>query len=614
MDLSSIIVCSFHTADPYYRRHAEALRTNLIRLGVEHELVEIEKGPGEEWPDICRKKIPFLAGVCERNADKKVFWIDVDCQLVEFPSFVADFSADIIGFQRGFSSPLGIGYQNRTRFWEPCFFGINNTVGGRKFIEDARSCEAMATVRATDDYFFEESWRANANRLSYQLIPSICVSSRANETVDGVPVFFQFGDSGHVAQFKDKVVQHQKFSHGMPKPSVRERMRVGARYGAKTLELWLPEAASRRLRKVSDAIGITQVLTGGGADALLSGADGSLLVGSPHRRRIVEQMMTAAQRGDEDGMNQSFARLASSAVPTSAEMLVKQACDSFLRYASDHESDAILPVAWWPRPFPGNFGDWLSPLVIAHLSGLPVRYVSPTAKSSDPHIIAIGSIGRFIKPRSIVVGTGVSSTEIALDRNAEYISVRGPITAQLVTECGGPAVESFGDPGALLSRIMPRRRGETNGRLALVRHFTHARIPLTLPPDIDELDVLVSHPDSIALFVDRLIQYDGVITSAMHVMIACHSYGIPCVLVVFEGFEAAVHGTGVKYRDYSLGIGLPNAHEPSSISVDLRREGLRDRLVLEKISDDKLDEIEAAVRRGIDVLLERLTSGSAVTR
>jgi len=614
MDLSNIVVCSFYTADPYYRGHAEALRKNLGRLGVQHELAEIEKGQDEEWPDICRKKIPFLAGVCERHPDKKVFWIDVDCQLVEFPSFVADFSADMIGFQRGFSSPLGIGYGNRTRFWEPCFFGINCTIGGRKFIEDAKSLEAASKLRATDDYFFEESWRANAHRLSFQLIPSICVSSRVNELVDGLPVFFQFGDSGHVAQFKGKVVQHQQFSRGIPKPSVRERMRVGARYGAKKVELWLPDGASRRLRKVSDAMGITQVLTGGGADALLSGADGSLMIGSPHRRRIVEQMMMAAQRGDEDAMTDAFARLAAASVPTSAEMLVKQASDSFLRYACHQEGEVILPVAWWPRPFPGNFGDWLSPLVVSQLSGLPVRYVSPTSKSSDPHIVAVGSIGRFIKRRSIVVGTGISSTEIALDRHAKYISLRGPITAKLLAECGGPVVESFGDPGALISRIIPKQRGETNGRLALVRHFTHARIPLTLPPDVEELNVLVSHPDSIASFIERLIQYDGVVTSAMHVMIACHSYGIPCALVVFEGFEGAVHGTGVKYRDYSLGMGLPNVHEPSVVSVDLGREALRDRLVMEKISDGKLDEIEAAVRHGIDALLELLPKASGVAR
>ncbi|MFO7901970.1 MAG: hypothetical protein R6U98_04870 [Pirellulaceae bacterium] len=50
-------------------------------------------------------------------------------------------------------------------------------------------------------------------------------------------------------------------------------------------------------------------------------------------------------------------------------------------------------------------------------------------------------------------------------------------------------------------------------------------------------------------------------------------------------------------------------HEPTPISVDLPRERLWDRLVLENISDDKLDEIESAVRRGIDIVLERVSSG-----
>ncbi|AWX93284.1 hypothetical protein DPM13_09690 [Paracoccus mutanolyticus] len=42
------------------------------------------------------------------------------------PGFVAGFSADIIGFQRGFGHPMRIGYANSARFWEPCFWGIND--------------------------------------------------------------------------------------------------------------------------------------------------------------------------------------------------------------------------------------------------------------------------------------------------------------------------------------------------------------------------------------------------------------------------------------------------------------------------------------------------------
>lgn len=612
MDPSNVVVCSFYTADAYYRGHAETLRTNLDRLGIQHELAEIEKSAGEEWPDICRKKIPFLASVCEQHPDKKIFWIDVDCQLTELPQFVAEFSADIIGFQRGFSSPLGIGYRNRTRFWEPCFFGINTSPGARKFIDDAKALESASEIRATDDYFFEESWRSNAARLSFQVIPSVCVSSKAHAGDIDVPVFFHFGESGHVAEFKDKVVQHRHVAGGDAfKPSMGDRVRIRALAGAKALERRLPDSATRRLRRVADATGATQVLTGGGADAHQAGPQAGPVGTSPHRKRLVDQMLMAAQRGDDAEMGQAFVRLASSALPSTAEMLAKQVSESFVHYARHEEDQVVLPVAWWPRPFPGNFGDWLSPLVVSQSTGHPVRYVSPTAKSSEPHIVAVGSIGRFVKPGSIVVGTGVSSTELALETAARYVSVRGPVTAQLVTESGGPSVESFGDPGALLARIMPMSRGETNGRLALVRHFTHARVPVMLPADTDELDVLMSHPLTIASFIEQLHRYDGVVTSAMHVMIVCHSYGIPCALIGFEGFEASVHGTGVKYRDYSLGAGLEVVHEPATVGIDLRRENLRGRLTMNKISDEKLDEIETAVRTAVDIYLERHASRTA---
>lgn len=612
MDLSNVLVCSFYTADTYYRGYAEKLRIGLERLDIAHELLEIEKAPGEEWPDICRKKIPFLAGVCEKHPDKKVFWIDVDCELLDLPKFVAEFSGDIIGFQRGFGTPLSIGYGNRTRFWEPCFFGINTTTGGRKFVDDAKELEASSEVRATDDYFFEESWRANARHLSFQLIPSICVEGKSEDNDEGTPAFFSFGASGNVAEFKDKVVQHGRISApGVPAFSLGQSARSAAIRSAKAIERRLPNAASDRLRQLADSTGATQVLTGGGADALTADPSAALLPGSRHRKQIVEQMIMAAQRGEVEKMNEAFVRLTSSGIPTTAEILAKRTSESFAHYAHTDDDRVALQVAWWPRPFPGNFGDWLSPLVVSELSGHPVKYLSPTARSSEPHIVGIGSIGRFIKSRSIVVGTGVSSDDTHLEMRATYISVRGPITASLLAQSGGPTVESFGDPGVLLSRILPMERGETNGRLALVRHYTHAKAPLLLPEDIDELDVLMSHPDAIRTFVENLHEYDGVITSAMHVMIVCHSYGIPCTLINFEGFEYEVHGTGIKYKDYSLGAGLESVHEPTTVRVDLRREDLRGRLSEVRISEGKLDEVENAVREAVKTYIEQPVDSSA---
>ena len=109
--IKDAIVCSFFTSDDYYKSHGSRLRANLEELGIEVDLREITKKEGEDWAAICRKKVGFIAEVCAANPDKKVFWIDVDCELFSIPDFILNSTADIIGFQRGFSNPTKIGYE-----------------------------------------------------------------------------------------------------------------------------------------------------------------------------------------------------------------------------------------------------------------------------------------------------------------------------------------------------------------------------------------------------------------------------------------------------------------------------------------------------------------------
>ena len=109
--VTNAIVCSFYTGDDYYKSHADRLKANLESLGIPYELREIAKKPGDDWADICRKKVGFIAEVCAANPEKKVFWIDVDCEIFSLPDFILNSTADIIGFQRGFSTPASIGYE-----------------------------------------------------------------------------------------------------------------------------------------------------------------------------------------------------------------------------------------------------------------------------------------------------------------------------------------------------------------------------------------------------------------------------------------------------------------------------------------------------------------------
>jgi hypothetical protein len=254
MASQDVVICSFFTDDDYYRDHANNLRTNLESLGLAYELREIHKEEGEEWPDICRKKIGFIAEVCELHPDKKVFWIDVDCNLLSIPDYVVNSTADLIGFTRGFGSALTIGYGRRARFWEPCFWGVNTTPQARKLVTDASNLEKLSTLRATDDYFLEEAWRANAENLTFQIIPSRLVAGRGNSANDA---FFTFGSSGNVAEFKGKVEQHVSQGGVAKKKGLRSRGLAVA----KRVEAMLPNDAARKIRRVIDSTGITGILT-----------------------------------------------------------------------------------------------------------------------------------------------------------------------------------------------------------------------------------------------------------------------------------------------------------------------------------------------------------------
>ncbi|MFL2992249.1 MAG: polysaccharide pyruvyl transferase family protein [Acidimicrobiales bacterium] len=608
--MSEAIFCSFYSDDDYYRNHGIELKQNLDSLGLDFFIEEIEKGTNENWIDICRRKVPFLHKVCQSNPDKRVFWIDVDCRLLGVPEFILESTADIIGFQRGFSSTTKIGYNMRSRFWEPCFWGVGTSPSARKMINDAHQLESTLDVLATDDYFFEEGWRSNADNLTFQLIPSACVVGKyTSQTVH--PAFFAFGASGNVEEFKGEAAQHQK--NILEGPMGFKQIVIAS---AKLILAKLPRKISQALISISDKSGLTGLILGSenqinderlanpenvpAGTALPSATKEQPGVNIQQRRKVTSWIVANGIKGDEEKMESLIQSLSSDCMLNDQEQNAISAARTFSRYVN-RDSEKEIALSWWVRPFPGNFGDWLSPLIFSHYSQAKIKFVPPTGsvKSSPKHIVGVGSIGRFINKRSLVVGTGISSHEHPLDKRARYFSVRGPLTASYLKDCGGPVVNSFGDPAAIISRIFPFRHGDTNGRVALVRHFSHERVPLKLPENFDELSVLMSSPQAIEEFISKLVCYDEVVTSAMHVMIVCHAFGIPCSLVTFEGLEHAVHGSGIKYTDYALGVGLPEM-SPVVISRDLTEVSFRDIRKIVSITEEKKDEIESVIKESLD--------------
>ena len=584
MTSQGLIVCSFYTPDAYYSSHAKALRAQLDELGIEHNLLEITKAPGEDWADTTRRKIGFIKEVCDQHPNKKVFWVDVDCRINYLPDYVTNSTADLIGFQRSFGSPLQIGYGNRTRFWEPSFWGLGTSPQARKLIADAYELEQRAEVKATDDYFLEEAWRANAKHLTFQMIPSTdIVRERAPLELGQRQPFFVFGSSGNVAEFKNKVVQHGSGKQvGIKKKALQQ---------AKKLERNLPDSIRRPLRRIADSSGVTGVLTSGQARSI-----------DPERAKAMGEILGGAIKGNLGLYKTAKDRFNKKYIASQGESSNMEAAETFAHYSGE-KSPQTLRLTWWAKPFPGNFGDWLSPLIISHYSKVRVLIQPPTKPTGKRHLIALGSIGRFIQSSAVVVGTGISTDDVQLSRKAKYVSVRGPLTAKALSASRGPEITAFGDPGIVISKIFPVKRSKTNGRGVLVRHFSHSSAHLKLPSKIDELSVMMSRPKDIKEFVTKLNEYDYVITSAMHVMITCHSYGIPCALVTFEGYKENVHGSGIKYEDYALGAGV-EVLNPIVLPTDLRKTNLKKLAKTIKVPSKKIKEVEGHLRQAIAMVLK----------
>lgn len=321
-----------------------------------------------------------------------------------------------------------------------------------------------------------------------------------------------------------------------------------------------------------------------------------------HRAQLVSQMMLAGQRGELEQVQRFGERLSATAVPMETEVAAQQAAEAFAVLAASTE-DAQHPVSllWWARPFPGAVGNWLSPLLLRSVSGRPVLFQTPAAAAQDPHLVMIGSVAGSAHRHAIVAGTGALGPEVTLDPKATFVSVRGPLTADRVRAAGGPEVTSYGDPTVLASRFLPVEQGPSNGRLAFVRHVSHADVHVSLSGRMDELDPMASRPEDIERFLADLTSYDGVVTSDFSTAVLCHSYGVPCAPVSFADHETL----GFVFDDYARGVGLSD-FAPTVVDPRLDRTTWDDLLVPRTADDATLDRVQAAIEQAVTLYSERV--------
>ena len=218
--------------------------------------------------------------------------------------------------------------------------------------------------------------------------------------------------------------------------------------------------------------------------------------------------------------------------------------------AQDHKGQSPLGVYWWKAQ--PNFGDALSALVVAHVSGRPVEHAGP----GRCDLFAVGSILQVARrnlkePRGDGARPWVWGSGLLAPVGREFLAnlrvalLRGPITAALL----GLEADKFGDPGLLAAEALGPAP-ERSGKIGIVPHHTHMDDPqLGQIAAADPALALIDVRGDVRDVCHQIAACDHVFASSLHGLIVADSYGVP------NTWLDPVGQSRLKYLDYAASVG-----------------------------------------------------------
>jgi hypothetical protein len=204
MGIESPMLVSFWCGGDYYREAARLLREDCERVGLDHDIVEIESATSEDWIAACRRKIPFYLEM-HRKHRRPILWLDVDSRLTRRPEIFDGATCDIAGFLRGFRYLRDFDPQALPRFFAPFALYFNTTPRATAFLELMAEIERQHQGAATDDFFLHEAWKQHRQQMSVLALPPDLVAHEWPVSGDQ-PIYV--GISGNVSKYKGQAQQH----------------------------------------------------------------------------------------------------------------------------------------------------------------------------------------------------------------------------------------------------------------------------------------------------------------------------------------------------------------------------------------------------------------------
>jgi hypothetical protein len=208
--------------------------------------------------------------------------------------------------------------------------------------------------------------------------------------------------------------------------------------------------------------------------------------------------------------------------------------------------------AWWPKtPLPGNFGDILTPLLIKQLFNYECVFTNKPF--NKPTLIGVGSIISHAENKTIVWGSGAMRQSIPVKRDAIYLSVRGPVTRDILKRNNIECPEVYGDPALIMPKIYSPINVDKIYEYGIFAHYVDTKQIegwYNNVPTIKIINPLNANPLRV---IDEVLKCNKIISSSLHGVIIAHAYDIPAVWVKHSD---KLNGDGTKFRDYFESVGL----------------------------------------------------------
>ncbi|MEM7527886.1 MAG: polysaccharide pyruvyl transferase family protein [Pseudomonadota bacterium] len=208
-----------------------------------------------------------------------------------------------------------------------------------------------------------------------------------------------------------------------------------------------------------------------------------------------------------------------------------------------------------------NLGDALSAVVVAGISGLPVRHLA--AQGRRERLAAVGTIGHSLAGGHVHLwGTGLDQSlsptgkeggwSAPPDTRFSVHATRGPETAEALRREGIAAPEIFGDPVYLLPKLFPMDPADRQFDLGIVLHLSELdeRTPAggpepafrrySVPPSLAKsVRVINMYADaSMPAFRSKIAEIAScrrILSTSLHGLVIADAYGIPSAWFSFFG-------------------------------------------------------------------------------